>query len=75
MSIKSSVAVTKLADQVINLGMNLPTLAGIGKADFERGDNKGRNKVAVGIIGLTPGVKNFNDIYKLYNDKKYQTYH
>lgn len=71
---KTPFAVTKLADQVLDLGSSIPTLFGLGKSEYERGPNKGRNKTTVGLIGLTPGIKNFNDVYKLFNDQKYIHY-
>lgn len=72
---KSPFAITKLADQIIDLGSAIPTLFGYDEMNYKRGPNKGKNKVAIGLIGLTPGLKPFNEVVKTFNDQKYQSYH
>lgn len=72
---KSPFAITKLADQIIDLGSSIPTLFGYEEMNYLRGPNKGKNKVLTSIIGLTPGIKPFNDVAKTFNEQKYQSYH
>lgn len=72
---KSPFAITKLADQILDLGSSIPTLLGYEEMNYLRGPNKGKNKVLTNIIGLTPGLKPFNEVAKTFNEKKYQSYH
>ena len=72
---KTPFAITKLAEQILDLGSSIPTLFGYEEMNYLSGPNKGKNKVLTNIIGLTPGLKPFNEVAKIFNEQKYQSYH
>lgn len=71
---KNPIAMTKLADDLISVGTNVPYLFQIGEYEYKSGPRKGENKFWSKLTSVTPGAKPTMDIYRLFNEEKYREY-
>lgn len=71
---KNPIAATKLVDDLIGVGANIPYLFQVGEYKYKSGPRKGENKFWSKVSAVTPGAKPTMDIYRLFNDQKYREY-
>lgn len=71
---KNPIAMTKLADDLLGVMINVPYLFEVGKYKYESGPRKGENKFWSKITAITPGAKPSMDVYRLFNEEKYREY-
>ena len=64
---KNAIPMTQLTKNIIDLGGEI--VAQFGKhPDFQKGEHKGENKVAKGLLDITPGANLIQDPRKIFNN-------